>query len=339
MDYDILEEIDRGGIHSIYDKWPQLARSCYSSDINGIELGEISHVVFAGMGGSGTISDVFASILSKTGVHVEVVKGYQLPRTADPESLVVATSISGNTEETLSVLTDAAETGCQVAAFSDGGRMEEICGRRGLVHRRIPMTHSPRASLPVFLYSMLRALEPFLPVKRQDVIDSLDGLEEMSRRISSSSVDEKNPAVLLAKWLSDIPLIYYPRGLQAAAVRFKNSLQENAKMHAMAENVIEACHNGIVAWGSRSAVRPVLIQGADDHRKTRERWIILKELLAESGVEYREVHSTGGGILGKLIGLIYLLDYTTIYRAVMSGVDPTQVYPINFVKERLKGCT
>jgi len=132
-----------------------------------------------------------------------------------------------------------------------------------------------------------------------------------------------------------IPLIYYPWGLQAAAIRFKNSLQENAKCHVIAEDVVEACHNGIVAWEKPSNVKPILIQGEDDYIKTKERWKILKEHLEGSKIEYKEVFSVNGNILSKLICLIYLLDYSSIYFAALSGIDPTPIDAIDFVKSKL----
>ena len=139
----------------------------------------------------------------------------------------------------------------------------------------------------------------------------------------------------LANWISEIPLIYYPWGLQAAAIRFKNSLQENAKMHAMTEDIIEACHNGIVSWENKSNVKPILIQGKDDYVKTQIRWKIVKEFFNERKIEYHEINSEEGSILSKLINLIYVLDYSTIYRAVMSKIDPSPVVPIDFIKEKL----
>ena len=139
----------------------------------------------------------------------------------------------------------------------------------------------------------------------------------------------------LAKWISEIPLIYYPWGLQPAAIRFKNSLQENAKMHAIAEDVIEACHNGIVPWNLKANIKPILIQGKDDYVKTKERWEILKEFFKEKNVEYKEIYSVKGSILTKLINLIYLFDYSTIYNAVLREIDPTPVGPIDFVKRKL----
>ena len=94
-------------MYKVYDKWPEIARKYYETDFTEINFGEITHVVFAGMGGSGTIGDIFASILSKTNIHVDVVKGYLLPKTFSSKSLIVVTSVSGNTEETLNVLSSA----------------------------------------------------------------------------------------------------------------------------------------------------------------------------------------------------------------------------------------
>jgi glucose/mannose-6-phosphate isomerase len=183
---------------------------------------------------------------------------------------------------------------------------------------------------------MLNVLEPIISIKKEDIFESINNLEELQRKISSHNIVTNNPSLELASWLSSIPVIYYPWGLQAAAVRFKNSLQENAKMHAMVEDVIEACHNGIVAWEKKSDVRPILIRGHDDYIKTRERWDIVKEYFEQKKIEYKEIFSVRGSILTKLINLIYLLDYSTIYRSVISGIDPTPVASIDFVKNRSK---
>jgi glucose/mannose-6-phosphate isomerase len=161
-------------------------------------------------------------------------------------------------------------------------------------------------------------------------------LEELNREISSSNLTDNNPSLNLAKWIHDIPMIYYPFGLQSAAIRFKNSLQENVKIHAFTEDVIETCHNGIVSWERKSDIQPILIEGQDDHIKTKERWQILKEYLKENKIEYREIMSVDGSIISKIINLIYLLDYFTIYKAVLDGVDPTQVKSIDYVKNSLE---
>jgi len=323
-------------MHKIYDKWPQIAKESYNMNLDQVDFKDITHVVFAGMGGSGALHDIFSAILSKTNIHVSVVKGYHLPNTVDNNTLVVTTSVSGNTRETLTVLESAKESNCRIIAFSNGGAMKKYCTENKIEHRDIPMYLSPRSSFPSFLFSMLRVLEPVIPVKRKDVLESIRNLENIQRKISSHNITTDNPSLDLANWISSIPVIYYPWGLQAAAIRFKNSLQENAKMHAMAEDVIEACHNGIVSWEKNSDIKPILIRGHDDYIKTKERWDIIKEYFAQKKIEYKEIFSVTGNILTKLINLIYLLDYSTIYRAVLSGIDPTPVTPIDFVKSKSK---
>ena len=112
-------------------------------------------------------------------------------------------------------------------------------------------------------------------------------------------------------------------------------MQENAKIHTISEDVIEACHNGIVAWENKTSVQPILIQGYDDYIKTKERWKIFKEFLQSKQIDFKEVNSGKGNILTKIMYLIYLFDYTTIYHAVGSKIDPTPVKPIEFIKNRI----
>jgi len=264
-----------------------------------------------------------------------VVKGYLLPKTVDDNTLVIAISISGNTAETMTILESAQKSNCKKIAFSSGGKMESYSEKNGIEYRKIPELHSPRASFSGYIYSILKVLNSVIPIQKNDILESLEQLEKTSQKINSNNLTETNPSLELAEWISGIPMIYYPFGLRAAATRFKNSLQENAKSHAMKEDIIEACHNGIVSWERKSEVKPILIEGQDDYIKTKERWTILKEYFEKNNIDYKEIFSVKGGILNKLINLIYQLDFITIYLAVMSGVDPSPVSSIDFVKRKL----
>jgi len=336
LDTTKLEKFDSHGMYKIYDKWPEIAKESFESKQNSVNFEDVNHIVFAGMGGSGAMGDMFASIFSKTNIHVSIVKGYLLPNTVDEKSLVIATSISGNTVETLTVLDAARNTNCKIIALSSGGKIEKFCKEHKLDFRKIPQNHSARASFTGFLYSLLKILDGLLPITKKDVDESILELRKLQKLISSSNLSDSNPSLALANGLKGIPLIYYPYGLNAAATRFKNSLQENSKLHAITEDMIETCHNGIVSWERKSDVFPILIEGEDDHIKTKERGLILKEFFQENKIEYKEIHSIGGGnILSKLVTLVYLLDYSTIYKAILDNVDPSPVKSIDFVKERL----
>lgn len=322
-------------MHKIYDMWPEIAKESYESRKDTIDFQDIDHIVFSGTGGSGALGDVFSSILSKTKIHVCVVKGYHLPSTVDSNTLVVTTSVSGNTVETLAVLNSAKKLNSKIIAFSSGGKMEKYCTKNNIEYRKIPQFHSPRASFTVFLYSILKILNSVVPIKKGDINESIAQLDHLKQMIFSSNLTKNNPALELAGWISGIPLIYYPWGLNAAAVRFKNSLQENAKSHAMIEDIIESSHNGIVSWEKISNVKPILLEGQDDYIKTKERWKIIKEYFQENRIDYKEVFSVKGSILSKLVNLIYLLDYSTIYLAVLSKTDPSPTRSIKFVKDRI----
>ena len=229
----------------------------------------------------------------------------------------------------------ARKTDCKLIGFSSGGKIEEYCIKNNVEYRKIPMHHSPRASFPVFLYSILKTLNSIIPVKKEDILESINEMKNSQKLISSSNF-ENNPSLNLAEWINYIPLVYYPWGLQAAAIRFKASLQENVKIHAIAENVIESCHNGVVSWEKPSEIKPILLQGQEDDIKTKERWKILKEFFETKKIDYWEVLSVQGNILSKLITLIYQLDYTSIYLAVLNNTDPTPIGPIDFIKNRLQ---
>tara|TARA_Y100000310_G_scaffold53480_1_gene49120 strand:- start:1990 stop:2997 length:1008 start_codon:yes stop_codon:yes gene_type:complete len=335
MNIDDLEKVDSQKMHQIYDKWHEIAKDSFDNDFEKFDVKGIDHIVFSGMGGSGSIGDVISAILSKEDIHVSNVKGYHLPKTVDSNSLVVATSISGNTKETLTILEKAQKTNAKITAFSSGGMMRKFCESNNLFFKEISMIHSPRASFTKFLFSILNILKEIIPIKENDIKEAISSLEITRNNIYSNNLTEENTSLKLAKWIKEIPLIYYPWGLQSAAIRFKNSLQENSKMHAITEDVIESCHNGIVAWEKNSNVQPILIRGYNDHIKTIERWDVLKEFFRDKTIEFFEVKSVNGNILSKLINLIYLLDYTSIYHAILNQVDPTPVNSIDYVKARL----
>lgn len=320
---------------TVYDRWPQIARESYDSEYKQIEFKDIDHIVFAGMGGSGAVGDVLSSILSRTNIHVFNVKGYTLPPTIDDKTLVITTSVSGNTSEILYILNSLHKTKCNLIAFTSGGMVQEFCLKNKINHRILKKIHSPRASFPIFLFSILKILESVIHVPKKDIIQAIKSMEKLQKITSSSNLTKTNPSIDLAKWISGIPLIYYPWGLESAATRFKNSLQENAKSHALAENVMEACHNGIVSWERPSNVQPIMIEGNDDFVKTKKRWEILKEYFQVNNIDYKEIKSGNGSILTKLTSLIYKMDYASIYLAVMHGIDPTPIRSIDFIKDKL----
>ncbi|KRT61772.1 MAG: glucose-6-phosphate isomerase, partial [Thaumarchaeota archaeon CSP1-1] len=143
LDIGTLNKYDTKKMYAIYDKWPEIAKNAYNSSVEPVDFKNIEHIVFAGMGGSGALGDIFSSILSKTNVYVTLVKGYILPKTVNSNTVVVPTSVSGNTVETLTVLESARKLGCKIIAFSAGGKIENYCIKSRIEYRKIPQHLSP----------------------------------------------------------------------------------------------------------------------------------------------------------------------------------------------------
>ena len=100
-------------------------------------------------------------------------------------------------------------------------------------------------------------------------------------------------------------------------------------------DVVEASHNGIISWETKSNVQPILLQGKDDYEKTKQRWKIFEEYFNEKDIKFEKITSIEGDIISKLVNLIYILDYASIYLAVINKIDPTPVYAIDYIKNKL----
>ena len=335
LDIENLNSIDVKKMYQVYDEWPEISQNAYNTKLEPIEISNINHIIFAGMGGSGAICDIFSSIFSKSSLHISVIKGYVLPKTVNKNTLVVTISVSGNTVETLAILKQAKNIGCKIISFSSGGEIKKFSQENNLEYRKIEQIHSPRSSFSNYLFGILKVLKPVLPIDEKDILDSIEQLKITRNNISSKNLTESNKSLSLAYDIKGIPMIYYPFGLMAAAIRFKNSLQENAKQQSMTEDILEACHNGIIAWEKPSLVQPILIEGKDDFIKTKERWGIMREYFQINKISFKEIFSIDGNILTKLINLIYVLDYATLYYSVVIKTDPSPTKSIDFIKSKL----
>ena len=201
-----------------------MAKYCteiFDSQQKTFDYENIEHIVIAGMGGSGAIGDILSAILSKTKIHVNVIKGYILPTTVDVNTLVITISVSGNTVETLSALKSAHKKRSKIIAFSSGGKMSEYCKENKIEYRFVNQYHSPRASFTSYLYTILNVLHSTLKIKKQDILESITELEKINEKINSSNLTNTNESLNIAEKISGIPLFYYPFGLESAAIRFK----------------------------------------------------------------------------------------------------------------------
>lgn len=343
---DEIRSIDRSSICSAYDNWPVYCRDAFSRSVDVDEslFSNVSSIVFSGMGGSGTTGDIIADWMRlKCKVPIHVAKSYHIPAFVNDKTLFIAMSVSGGTEETLTTLVEATSAGARIIAVSQGGEMEQICKKKKLFHLKIQQRILPRVTLPEVLYSMLNLLthSPFLDGLKDQIQDSIQTMEQIGKKVCHECEYEENPAKQLASWmLGHIPAAYCSPLQRGVGIRFKNSVNENAKVNAVTAEILDACHNELVSWGYKdkenSTLKPVLVRNRSDPDEISTRFDVFKEMLQRNGHEVYETPLHGSTALSNIVSSLYLLDYATIYLGILRKVDPAPIDAVFEFKDHMK---
>ncbi len=351
-----IRRVDPSDLRSDFNKWPSLAREMWTqASVPSFDASSFGRIVLVGMGGSLLSGELLVDLAreQKSGWQFETVKDYHLPSYCDERTLVIGMSSSGNTEETLSVLSEAKKKGLKGFAFGSGGNLESFSkGKWGFDFIRTTMLKVPRSSLPGIFYPVLKLLvtNHVLNFSEQEVDESIESLEEIHQSISKKD----NQTIGLAKELvqnnsESFPLIYASSRTRAVALRFRQSLNENSKIHAFNGEIPELCHNEVVGWDYFSSsikdyrsknpkskqVCMLLRLDEDDPPEIRTRFDIVADLVHKSRGKVLEAPHTGSGYLARMLSMLYILDYTTYYAAILRGVDPIKTPSINHLKQEL----
>ncbi|MGO9180475.1 MAG: bifunctional phosphoglucose/phosphomannose isomerase [Candidatus Limnocylindrales bacterium] len=302
-----------------------------------------SAVVVLGMGGSAIGADLVRGIFSdRLRASLVTVRDYDLPRFVQPPMLVIAASHSGATEETLSALSQAIRRGCPVAAISTGGPLLVAARTGGLPYLEYIGESQPRASVGSGMALLAGLLERAgcLEAGEQEFVDAAEAVREMAARCEPGVATESNPAKQLAWSLVDrLPVVEAGGFLAAVARRWKTQLNENGKSIACWEELPEATHNAVVGYEQPETLHErtfvVLLASPDDHPRVVLRRSLSADLLAERQVGHEVVVVVGRGRLAQAASAIALGDFTSVYLAILYGLDPTPVAAISYVKERL----
>jgi glucose/mannose-6-phosphate isomerase len=307
---------------------------------SGSTEGDHAAVVVCGLGGSGIAGDVVRSLLGpRSPVPIVVAKGEALPAFCGPGTLVIAVSYSGNTEEAISSYQEAVRRGCAVVAVSAGGRLRDEAARVAQIHLAIPDDAGmPRAALGYLAGAVLGWLDRDGALGLGPEVEAGAGrLEAMVQRWLPSEPVAGNPAKSLAAWLlGRTPVVWGSEGLmEAAAIRFKNQLNENAKVPAFYSFLPEAGHNEIEGWsaGLGSGFGLVALRHDGERPRMAERFDASLDAVAASGLESRQVRVEGDGDLERLLGTILLTDFASVYLGILRGVDPTPIPAITSLKK------
>lgn len=332
-----MDRVDRRRIYTVYEDWPRFASEAWEQRVSCPD-GTFDRVVYLAIGGSAAAGDIISDwMLSSGGPELSVFKG-DLPRVRIENTLVIACSASGNTEETIRMAEKMKKRTSKIVVISSGGRLERFGKRNGISCVRIPLMVAPRYTLSYVLFASLAVLREASVIKNagSEVAETISSMEKVSKRISSSVATPKNPSKQLARLLANSrPKIYGSSITKGVATRFKNSLNENAKMHASTAYAPELFHNEVESWETERGGRflPVVLRHGGESVYERTKFERLLKVLASKGIRTERVAGQGKSSLSQLVSMTYLLDFAAYYTAIERGIDPFEIEII----DRLKG--
>lgn len=304
----------------------------------------VTNIIICGMGGSAIGGDLARSLLADSlSAPIHICRNYRLPQFADKKSLVIGSSYSGNTEETLAAFDTAMTKQCRLLVMTTGGKLGEIASEHKLPMAKLPTGLQPRAALgfsfvPLMVMFHKLGYSPFPPA---DFLALADFLENRLPLLGVEKPSDDNPAKQLAmKLYGRIPIIYSgPDLTDAVAIRLKGQISENGKMLAFANQFPEFNHNELVGWkviaAFRDFLRVIMIRDSEDNPRVAARMEIVKKLITDEKVDVYELHSDGKSRLERMFSLIQLGDFASFYLAVLNKVDPTPVKAIDTLKNEL----
>lgn len=301
-------------------------------------------IIVAGMGGSAIGGELLKDwATDRIAVPIEVCRDYFLPAYADKKTLVFVVSYSGETEESLSVFLEAIKKKCMLVCISSGGTLHEFAEKLSVPHLRVPSGMAPRATLPYLFMPLPILLEKIGLVSNVDseISDTIKALKRVSDANSPRKPLQDNFSKKLASNIcGTIPVIYGFGFYRAAAQRFKTQFNENSKVPAKWEFFPEINHNEIVGWEGAQKLAEcfstIFIRDNDEPKMIRQRIETTKDLIRKESVQTFEVNSVGKSRLAKMLSIICVGDFTSVYLAILRGIDPTPVKTINLLKKKVE---
>lgn len=292
-------------------------------------------VFISGLGGSGIgggfVQDFVRSVCK---LPVVVSKGYEAPAWINKHTLAICSSYSGNTEETINTFEQLLDTGAKVVVISSGGKLIELAKKHGLDYVQLPGGwSSPRACLGYSVVAQLGILRAarLIPEKLLNQVASAQKL------VAKSQVSIQKDARKIAGFLNGkTPVIYTTDVMEAVAVRWRQQINENAKMLAWHHVVPEMNHNELVGWrDQRPDTAVVWLRNSDDLKRSAVRIDINKEIVQHYTQTSIELWSRGKNLIEKAFFFVHLGDWMSFYLAELHGVDPVEIKVIDFLKSEL----
>jgi glucose/mannose-6-phosphate isomerase len=299
---------------------------------------DFKNVLILGMGGSG-IGGVLVKnwIADDISIPIQVANDYQIPAYVDQDTLVIASSYSGNTEETLMALNEALERNVSVIGITSGGKLEKLCNENGFPVFVVPGGNPPRASLGYSLATLCAVFEKLeLVTNRYTAM-----IEQAAASIQNQLSDIQIQADNLAKFLLNrTPIFYATPHMEGLAIRGRQQINENSKGLAWHHLVPEMNHNELLGWtGGNADFAPVFLLSQHEFNRNLRRIELTKEEINERGSSSMTFVGKGDSLVEETIYLMHILDWASLYLADLNGQDPVAIPVIDKLKAALDSFT
>ncbi len=343
-DRETVERLDPEGLLARIEALPEQCEEAWqrarSLELPAAHAGA-SDIVLLGMGGSAISGDIVRSLSAASGGKpVALVRGYDLPASVGERTLVIACSHSGNTEETLSAYGQAIAAGAMTAVITTGGRIAELASDAGAPVFAYEYEGEPRSSLGHQLMTLVALGERIglLESQQAAVAEATALMREQRARLGYSARETQNEAKQLARRLRGrLPIVVGAGVLTEAAYRWKTQFNENSKCWAIAEQLPELDHNSIVGFGlpDVSALHAVFLRSGGLHPRVLLRYDATADALEDAGVSCEVVDTPGESALARVLAAVFHGDLVSYYLALLYGISPSPVAPIDKLKARL----
>lgn len=344
MDFSFIKSVDKQNMWTLLkgfpDQWAEAMSQSRDQSV-GIDQDRIRNICFIGMGGSALGADLIRSYCYQSCPYpIQVIRHYQIPGWIDEQTLVIACSYSGNTEETLSALQEARRKGAQVVGVTSGGNLMLTAAKEGFDYIKIPGRMPSRAALGYSFMPLYRLFQHlgFISENDEALEETRQLLIEQNRLFTNP---EDNEALNLAEKVNDtLPIIYSNDViLSPVNIRWREQLEENAKTLAFGNTLPEMNHNEIVGWERTvhltGRLSVLMLTDKEDSDRIKQRMEIVEELIEDQTASMHICETRGTHKLTRMFSLIQLADWTSFYLAILNSIDPTPTTKIDLLKSKL----
>ena len=335
---------DRDGMIEFIENFPQMcldAKAIANSFALPSYYIKAKKFLLIGMGGSGIPGDIVCDLLFSKGVVAQSVHGYSIPGWVDSDTVVIACSYSGNTEETLSAFLEAKEKGAKLVCITTGGKLKTLAEKFQVPTISFFLQAQPRAAFPYFLICIHSIFEKLghLSLTESDFVSAMDFLEKNLLKFKSSTRTSANLAKTLAVQLQNfVPVIYSSGTLANVGQRFKTQINENSKQFAYHEILPELDHNSILGhFHPKTNIFVVSLESAFDHPRVTKRQNITNEILRRDRIKFERIKFVPNqGELAEVLSMVLFGDFVSYYLAILNGENPTDIENIDYLKKELE---